>query len=227
MFEYIRENLERVRERIYAAALKSGRDPKSITLVAVSKTFPADIIHAAVNYGVSDIGESRLQEAEPKIRELGGITKWHMIGHLQTNKIKRAVPLFDMIQSIDSIRLAEGIESETEAIGKKVDCLLEVNSSGEESKFGVEPDETMAMIEKFMEFKYISLRGLMTIGPYTDDTDAIRNAFGMVNRLFIDGQKIAGDNFSILSMGMSSDFEVAIEEGSNMVRVGTAIFGTR
>lgn len=227
MFEYIRENLERVREKIYAAALKSGRSPNSIALVAVSKTFPADIIRAAVKYGVSDIGESRLQESEPKIMSLGNIVRWHMIGHLQTNKIKRAVPLFDMIQSIDSIRLAEGVEREAKAMNKKVDCLLEINSSGEESKFGVEPDETMAVIEKFKQFENINLRGLMTIGPYTDDTESIRGAFKMVNELFIDGQKIAGDNFSILSMGMSSDFEVAIEEGSNMVRVGTAIFGAR
>ncbi|HHI03389.1 MAG TPA: YggS family pyridoxal phosphate-dependent enzyme, partial [candidate division Zixibacteria bacterium] len=151
----------------------------------------------------------------------------HMIGHLQTNKVRKAIPLFDLIQSLDSYKLADEINRQAETLERKVNCLLEVNSSGEDSKYGFRPDETPGAIKKLTDLEHINLCGLMTIGPYTDDTDAIRRAFVLTRELFTEGQKIVGDNFSTLSMGMSSDYELAIEEGSTMVRVGTAIFGIR
>ena len=227
MLENIEVNIKNVKERIKTAAEKSNRKSEEITLVAVSKRFPAEIIKTAVKNGLTDIGESRLQEAEPKINELGNIARWHMIGHLQTNKVKKAVPLFDLIQSLDSFKLSSEINRQAELLDKKINCLLEVNSSGEDSKYGFSPDETLDTIKKIMDFKYINLCGLMTIGPYTTDLNSIRRAFILTRELFINGQKIVGDNFSTLSMGMSSDYELAIEEGSTMVRVGTAIFGIR
>ncbi len=223
-------NIKNVKERITTAAEKSGRKGKEITLVAVSKRFPAEIIKTAVKNGLTDIGESRLQEAEPKIGELGNIARWHMIGHLQTNKVKKAIPLFDLIQSLDSFKLANEINRQAKLLDKKINCLLEVNSSGEDSKYGFSPDETLDVIKKIIvkkEFKYINLCGLMTIGPYTNDLDSIRRAFVLTRELFSEGQKIVGNKFSTLSMGMSADYELAIEEGSTMVRVGTAIFGVR
>ncbi|MCP4704859.1 MAG: YggS family pyridoxal phosphate-dependent enzyme, partial [candidate division Zixibacteria bacterium] len=174
-----------------------------------------------------DIGESRLQEAKQKIQELGKIANWHMIGHLQINKVKKAIQLFDLIHSLDTLKLATEINRRAESLNLKVDCLLEVNSSGEQSKYGFDPDETITAIKKLEDFKYINIRGLMTIGPHTDNMDSIRKAFTLMRGLFKEGQKIVGDKFSILSMGMSSDYELAIEEGSTMVRIGTAIFGNR
>lgn len=227
MPENMEANIKNVKEKIKTAAEKSGRKGEEITLVAVSKKFPAEIIRTAVKNGLTDIGESRLQEAEPKINELGNIARWHMVGHLQTNKVKKAVPLFDLIQSLDSFKLANEINRQAKLLDKKINCLLEVNSSGEDSKYGFSLDETLDIIKRIINFKYINLCGLMTIGPYTNDLDSIRRAFVLTRELFSEGQKIVGDSFSTLSMGMSSDYEIAIEEGSTMVRVGTAIFGIR
>lgn len=220
-------NIKIVKDKIKTAAEKSGREGGAITLVAVSKRFPVEDIKTAAQNGITDIGESRLQEAKPKINELGHMVKWHMIGHLQINKAKKAIQLFDLIHSLDSLKLASEINRRAEPLNKKISCLLEVNSSGEDSKYGFRPDETLDAIRKLREFKYINLCGLMTIGPHTDDQNSIRRAFIQTRELFLEGQKIIGDNFSILSMGMSSDYEMAIEEGSTMVRVGTGIFGIR
>jgi len=227
MFEYMVNNIGHIKERIKNAAQRTNRSPDEITLVAVSKTYPADAIKAAVDFGVTDIGESRIQDAEPKLLSLGGIARWHMIGHLQTNKAKKAVGLFDMIQSVDSIKLAESVNRHAGDAGKKMDCLLELNSSGEEAKYGFEPDDVLSAIDTIMGFENISLCGLMTIGPFVDDDKPIRNAFRITKELYIKSRDKIGDSFSILSMGMSDDFEIAIEEGSNMVRIGTAIFGPR
>jgi len=224
MYEYIKENLKSIRQRIFESAQKSGRNPDEITLVAVSKTHPPEAITAAVDYGVTVLGESRVQEAESKIEKLGKIAKWHMIGHLQTNKVKKAVELFDLIESVDSLRLAEEINKRT---ARKINCLLEVNSSGESSKSGVLPAETLEMIEKIAPMENINLAGLMTIGPLTDNMEQVRDSFRKTFKLFQKGQQIVGESFNTLSMGMSDDFEIAIGEGSTMVRVGTAIFGPR
>ncbi len=168
-----------------------------------------------------------MQEAERKIKSLGGIARWHLIGHLQSNKAKKAVELFDMIQAVDSLKLAELINQYAADAGKRVDCLVEINSSGEESKHGLNPQDAIRTIEEVSLLKNIRLSGLMTVGPLTDDEDAIRKAFASTAVLFQKGKTIAGESFRYLSMGMSSDFEIAIEEGANMVRIGTAIFGER
>jgi pyridoxal phosphate enzyme (YggS family) len=226
-YNWLKESLANVKERIAQAAGRSGRSLNEITLVAVSKTHPAEIIRAAAEYGVSDIGESRVQEAEPKIKLVGNIVRWHMVGHLQTNKARKAVSLFDMIQSVDSLKLAGEIDRRAGQTGKKMECLIEVNSSGEATKSGVPPDEGLGFIEEVSRMGNISLRGVMTIGPFVEEEQTIREAFRKTRELFQEGQEAVGEPFSILSMGMTDDFEIAIEEGSNMVRIGTAIFGPR
>jgi pyridoxal phosphate enzyme (YggS family) len=227
MWNFVADNISELKARIARAAEKSGRRADRITIVAVSKTFPEDAIRAAVKAGITDIGENRIQEAEPKIKNLGKIARWHMIGHLQSNKVKRALKIFDTIQSIDSFRLAEMIDTDDEIHVRTISCLIEVNSSGEKSKFGVAPAPAIDLIKKISFLQNIKLRGLMTIGPMTDDTARLRAAFRATRELFERGKEIAGDDFNILSMGMSADFEIAIEEGANMVRLGTAIFGRR
>ncbi len=223
----IEANIKIIKEKIKIAAEKSGRKSDEITLVAISKRFPAEFIKAAVEHGITDIGESRLQEAGPKIDELGNIARWHLIGHLQTNKVKRVISLFDLIHSLDSLKLASEISRRAEPLDKKINCLIEVNSSWEDSKHGFNPDKVLEAIKIIKDFKFIDLCGLMTIGPNTNDSKSIRSAFVLTRKLFIEGQKIVGDSFSILSMGMSSDYELAIEEGSTMIRIGTGIFGDR
>lgn len=227
MFEYIKDNIGVIKDKIASAAKKTGRNPEEITLVAVAKTFSEETTKAAIEYGLTDIGEARVQEAEPKIKSLGRIARWHMIGHLQTNKAGKAVALFDMIQSVDSLRLAEEINRRAGMIQKRMECLVEINSSGEKSKYGVSPDETLALIGNINKMQNINLLGLMTIGPFVNDERLIRKAFRSTKELFKKGQDIVRGSFTILSMGMSDDFEIAIEEGSNMVRIGTAIFGRR
>ncbi len=227
MFENIRDNIKMVNERIAEAAIRVNKHSEDIRLVAVSKTVPSEDIKEAAELGISDFGESRLQEAEPKINELGAIANWHMIGHLQSNKAKRAVALFDLIQSLDSLKLAKEINHYSESFGKKTKCLLEINSSGESSKFGIEPQKAFEIAEKIGDLHNIELCGLMTIGPLSSDIDSILRAFGQTKKLFDSIQNRINGQFRILSMGMSSDFETAILEGSNMVRVGTAIFGHR
>ncbi len=227
MWEFVADNISEIRARIARAAAKSARRGDDITIVAVSKTFPEDAIRAAVTAGITDIGENRIQEAEPKIKNLGKIARWHMIGHLQSNKVKRSLKLFDTIQSIDSFRLAEMIDTDDEIHARTVSCLIEVNSSGEKSKFGVLPSHTVDLIKQISFLQNMKLCGLMTIGPLTDNTDQVRAAFRMTRELFEQGKAVVGDDFKILSMGMSADFEIAVEEGANMVRLGTAIFGRR
>jgi pyridoxal phosphate enzyme (YggS family) len=227
LFTHIGENLSVVRRRISRAAHKAGRGPDEITLVAISKTYSHEMVKAAVEYGVSDIGESRVQEAESKINALGKIARWHMVGHLQTNKVKKAVTLFDIIQSVDSLRLAAEISRRGEQIERTMTCLIEINSSGENSKTGINPQNALSLIRQVRKMRNITLAGLMTIGPYTTEEKPIRNSFRITRELFLKGKEMAGDSFSILSMGMSDDFEIAIEEGSNMIRIGTAIFGRR
>ncbi len=227
MKDTIAANLMEIHGRIAEACEEYDRDANDITLVAVSKTHSASMIQTAVAAGCRDIGESRIQEAEEKIIEVGHIARYHMIGHLQTNKVKKAVQLFDVIHSVDSLKLAEEISRRAGEIERKIECLIEVNISGEEAKSGVAPEDTLDLVKKVYGLPNIELAGLMAIGPQSDDEDDIREAFARCRELFKEGKAIVGDQFDCLSMGMSGDFELAIAEGATMIRVGTAIFGSR
>lgn len=223
----IGDNIRDIRARIDRTARDTGRTGRDITLVAVTKTLPVEMIEAAVAYGVTDIGENRVQEAAGKIERLGKIARWHLIGHLQSNKAATAARLFDMIQSLDSVALAQKVSQAAEAQGKTIDCLIEVNSSGEATKFGLVPEKVLPVAEQVVALPGIILRGLMTIGPWTEDQDRVRQAFASTARLFDRMKSACGPRIDTLSMGMSGDFETAIRSGATMVRVGTAIFGER
>ncbi|MBN1826985.1 MAG: YggS family pyridoxal phosphate-dependent enzyme [Candidatus Eisenbacteria bacterium] len=225
----IAENLRLVRERIAAAATRAGRDPEGILLLAVSKRIPAESVNEAIRAGVRAIGENRVQEAEAKWPALITGPERHLVGRLQRNKAGKAVELFDRIQSIDSLRLAEAVSRRSEAIGRRTPILLEVNISGEASKAGVTPAVLRDLAAGVAPLPGLLLEGLMTIGPLTGDEGAIRDAFRRMRGLFEDlrDRPVPGARMEILSMGMSDDFEIAVEEGTTLVRVGTAIFGPR
>ncbi|OPX17745.1 YggS family pyridoxal phosphate enzyme [candidate division WOR-3 bacterium 4484_100] len=222
----IRENIEALNKRVAEAAARVGRTPDEITIVAVAKTFPVEKILEAVESGIRIIGENRVQEAKQKFVRLGNVVEWHMVGHLQTNKVKDALKIFRMIHSLDSIRLAREIDRRAE---KPIDCLIEVNTSQEPSKFGIKPNELIQFYEALHPFKQLNIVGLMTIGPgwAIQDPEASRSCFRLLRELRDELARAFDQPFPILSMGMTSDFEVAIEEGSNLIRVGTAIFGPR
>ncbi len=220
-------NLDNLRSQIAAVCRACGRNPQEITILAVTKTFPAEIIRKSIAAGLTEIGESRVQEAEAKFAEIGHLGRYHLIGHLQSNKVKKAIQLFDVIQSVDSIELAGEISRRSAEAGKTIECLLEVNSSGEDQKYGVWPELALELIREMSELPSISLRGIMTVGPLTEDEDLVRGAFRVCQKIFIEARAKVGDRFSILSMGMSSDYRLAIEEGSTMIRIGTGLFGGR
>lgn len=225
----IRENIERLKGEIADISTRVGRSPEEVELVGVTKFISPDRIQEAVDAGLATVGENRVQEAKGKILAITGDVSWHMIGHLQRNKVKAAVGLFDMIQSVDSADLAAEIDRRSAQAGKKMDVLIEVKTAPEETKFGVGPCEALDLIIKVSELDSIRVKGLMTIGTFTDDEGEIRRCFRELREL---GEKagalgLAGVEMHYLSMGMSSDFAIAIEEGSNMVRIGTAIFGRR
>lgn len=220
----IADNLSRVRERIASAAARAGANEAGISLIAVTKTVDVSRIQEAIQAGVSDIGENYVQDSARKFAVVGRTVRWHMIGHLQTNKARVAVPIFDLIQTVDGISLANEIGKRSLAIGKTSEVLVEVNISGEESKFGVQPDDALAFCETIAGVEGSDLRGLTGIAPFVSDEDAVRRSFRVLKGLW---DQLPSENRRWLSMGMSSDFEIAIEEGSNMVRIGTAIFGGR
>jgi pyridoxal phosphate enzyme (YggS family) len=227
MKETITDNLIQLRGRIAEACEEYERDADDISILAVTKRFPASVVQTVVAAGLTDIGESRVQEATDKIEELGSIARYHLVGHLQTNKVKRAVELFDVIQSVDSVKLIEEVNRRAEAINRAIECLVQVNVSGEESKFGVAPEDALTLMETAHRLPAVDLTGLMAIGPLTDDEDTVREAFRRARRLFRQGRDRFGDVFDTLSMGMTDDFALAIAEGSTMIRVGTALFGPR
>jgi len=229
----IAENIRHVHERIAAAARRAGRNPQEIGLLAVSKTFPAEHIRQAYEAGIRIFGENRVQEFSAKaeaVRELRD-AQWHMIGHLQTNKAAKAVELFSAVDSVDSWKLAEKLNLAAQKIGKKLAVLIEVNVGGEEAKSGIAPDkpELEQILQSAPEFDHLAIHGLMTIPPFTEDPQQARPYFRKLRELRdnIASRKLPGISMGTLSMGMSHDFEVAIEEGSTCVRVGTAIFGER
>lgn len=226
MIDGIPERLAAVRRRIEAAAARSGRPSSAVTLVAVSKTIPAAAIREAVSAGVKILGENRVQEAREKIEALPGAAEWHLIGHLQTNKAKLAVGLFDCIHSLDSVRLVQEIGRHAEEAGRRLRCLVEVNVGEEAQKSGVDAAEVRPLLEAARRLPQLSVQGLMTIPPFLPDPESVRPVFRRLRDLR-DRLESEGWTLPDLSMGMSHDFEVAIEEGATLVRIGTAIFGSR
>jgi len=222
----IRDNLLRVRERIEGAAQKAGRDPKEIKLVAVSKTVEVDRIQEAIEAGVSILGENYVQEAQEKIEALGKPVSWHFIGHLQSNKAKYAVRLFDVIHSLDSIPLAEELSRRAEQPDRVIRVMIEVNLSKEATKFGTDEERVLNLARRIQNLGHLSLEGLMTMPPYFDSPEMSRPYYVALREL---EDRMIKDGIPLkeLSMGMSNDFEIAIEEGATYVRVGTAIFGPR
>ncbi len=227
--ETIAENIARLRERIYNRALKTGRKPDEITLVAVTKTVDTNRIKDAREAGITAFGENYVQEARGKIPHIGEGAIWHMIGRLQTNKIKYVVPLFSMIHSVDSARLAEEISERAIECGKIMEVLIQVNIGRENAKAGVKPEELPQLLEAVSSLKGITVKGLMAMPPYFSDPEKTRPFFTTLRELRDKLFPFFSDSVSLahLSMGMSSDFEVAIEEGATILRIGTAIFGGR
>ncbi|MBN2397489.1 MAG: YggS family pyridoxal phosphate-dependent enzyme [Deltaproteobacteria bacterium] len=225
----VRDNIRRIRERIAEAALRSGRDPSAVRLMAVTKTVDDDRILEAIEAGVDIMGENYVQEAKRKIETMDVDVKWHMIGHLQSNKAKYAVRLFDMIHSVDRMGLAAELDRRSAAVGRVTDILVEVNVSGEESKSGVRAEEAPALVREIASLGNLAIRGLMTMPPWFDDPEDARPYFvalrGLQDR--IAAEEIPGVDLRELSMGMSGDYPVAVEEGATIVRIGTAIFGPR
>ena len=227
------ENIALVRKRMNAAAIRAGRNVDDVTLMAVSKTVPPDLIRAAYSAGVRVFGENRVQEFAEKVVALRDLSnaEWHMIGHLQTNKAAKAAELFAAVDSIDSLRLAQKLNSAAQQVGKKLGVLVEVNVGGEAAKNGVTPEsqELEKILQAAPSLEHLEIRGLMTIPPLTDDPQEARPHFRKLRELQkqIGARALTSVSMNVLSMGMSHDFEVAIEEGSTCVRVGTAIFGER
>jgi pyridoxal phosphate enzyme (YggS family) len=225
----VAENLKTVLDRIAAAARRADRDPASVTLVVVTKTVGLDGIRQAVSAGAKILGENRVQEAKEKIEQLGRIADWHLIGHLQTNKAKHAVRLFDLIHTVDSLELAQELDKHAGRAGKLQDVLIEVNIAGETQKAGVAYGDAVTLVREAAKLGNLRVRGLMTMPPYSDDPEDSRRHFRNLRDLAegIGKANIAGVSMRELSMGMSGDYEVAVEEGATFVRVGTAIFGAR
>jgi len=225
----ISRNLAHINGRIRAAAEAAGRDPASVRLVAVSKTRPAADIIAAYQAGQTVFGENYIQELVPKLAEMQEAVQWHVIGHLQSNKVKYIAGLVAMIHSVDRLSLAEEIDRQWGRVGKVCDVLIQVNISGEATKSGTTEDGAIQLVRDCALLPNIRVKGLMTMPPFFDDPDAARPYFAELRRLSeaVAGQRIAGVDMAELSMGMSGDFEVAVQEGATLVRIGTAIFGER
>jgi len=231
----IKDNLSKVYQRISSVCSKVNQNPDSVTIVAVSKGRSVEGIREALEAGITDIGENRIQEALLKYNRLMtndyrlSTIKWHMVGHLQTNKVKDAVKIFDLIQSVDSARLAAEIDKQAAKINKIQDILIEIKTSAEATKSGIKPDDATEVIKEIAKFKNINIKGLMTIAPIVASPEETRPYFRKLREIknSINRQRITNNELTILSMGMTDDFEIAIEEGSTMVRLGRAIFETQ
>ena len=225
----IRENFLQVQNQIRVAAEHAGREAHSIQVIAVSKTKPVSVILEAIDAGITDIGENRVQEAKGKYDLVDGPVKWHLVGHLQRNKVKQALPIFDLIHSVDSLRLLAEIDRRSAQLNRRTEVLIQVNTSGEPSKFGLEPDAVFGFMENALDYAHIQIKGLMTIGAFLPDPEEVRPSFVLLRTLQekIREQQFPNVEMEYLSMGMTNDFEVAVEEGANLVRIGTAIFGKR
>ncbi|MBQ3906861.1 MAG: YggS family pyridoxal phosphate-dependent enzyme [Lachnospiraceae bacterium] len=225
----IKENYEKVKEKVIKACERAGRNPQDVTLIAVSKTKPLEDLREAYAAGARDFGENKVQELVDKMPEMPSDIRWHMIGHLQRNKVKYIVGKVYLIHGVDSLRLAQEISKEAVKQGVTVNILMEVNIAEEESKFGITTDEAPALAEEIAALPGISLKGLMTIAPYVTNPEENREVFAKLRQLAIDisAKNIDNVTMNVLSMGMTGDYEVAVEEGATFVRVGTGIFGER
>ena len=225
----ITENLSIVENKIAAACKRAGRERDEVKLIAVSKTQPVEAIREAIEYGINSFGENRVQELREKTEIIKDNLDWHLIGHLQTNKVKYVVGKVSLIHSLENIRLAEAIDKEAKKHNVIVDVLVEVNIAKEDTKFGVNPEEVESFIREVLIFKNINIRGLMTVAPYTDISEENRKYFKKLKKIMVDSnsKNIHNVNMNVLSMGMTGDYEIAIEEGATLVRVGTGIFGSR
>ncbi len=220
-------NLENVRQRIDAACKRAGRVPESVTLMAVSKGQPPEVVRAAADLGLGLFGENRVQEGKAKIGLCPTRLQWHLIGHLQSNKCRDAVHFFKMIQSVDSLALAQEVNKWADKSAKTMPILLEVNIAGESSKFGYPPEQLLAELSQVNALNKIEIHGLMTVAPWAADPEKVRPIFRKLRGLKQQCEQILGAPLPHLSMGMTGDFEVAIEEGATLVRIGTALFGER
>jgi hypothetical protein len=223
----IAANLNAVRQRIAQACDRAGRDPAAVTLLTVTKGHPAEIVSAAAGLGLSLFGENRVQEARAKIGLCAGRLHWHLIGHLQSNKCRDAVHLFEMIQSVDSLSLAREINGWADKSAKTMPVLIEVNVAGESSKFGYAPEKVMAELKAINALPKIEVHGLMTVAPFSQDAEKVRPVFRRLRELKGQCEGMLGVPLPHLSMGMSGDFEVAVEEGATIIRLGSAILGPR
>ncbi|HEV7926768.1 MAG TPA: YggS family pyridoxal phosphate-dependent enzyme [Verrucomicrobiae bacterium] len=220
-------NLDQVRKRIAAACARSGRQAESVTLVTVSKGQPAEVVCVAAELGLSIFGESKVQEAKAKISLCPNRLSWHLIGHLQSNKCRDAVHFFAMIQSVDSLALAQEINRWAEKSAKTMPVLIEVNVAGESSKFGYAPEKVLAEVKEINKLPRIELHGLMTVAPFAQAAEKVRPVFARLRELKGQCEDLLGAPLPHLSMGMSGDFEVAVEEGATMIRLGSAVLGAR
>lgn len=225
----LQDNFKQVEQKIREACARAGRDPEEVTLIAVSKTKPVEMLKEAYDFGTRIFGENKVQEIVEKYDALPKDIQWHMIGHLQRNKVKYIIDKVKLIHSVDSVRLAETIEKEAAKHNLTARILLEVNVAEEESKFGLKVDEVEDVIDKISAFSHIKVCGLMTIAPFVENPEENRPYFQRLRKLSVDigAKKVDNVTMSILSMGMTNDYEVAVEEGATMVRVGTGLFGAR
>ena len=224
---WIAANLEEVRARVESRCLANGVDPSGVKIIGVTKTLTAEMAMEGIKAGLTDLGENRVQEAAKKIPLVSPRPRWHLVGHLQKNKVKKAVEIFDIIESVDSLELAQLISMRACEMGKTMETHIQVNSSYETSKHGFDPGEIFDFADKINELPGLMISGLMTIGPLTEDLDLMKKAFAMTRDLFEKLKAKVGGGFEVLSMGMSADFELALDYGANALRIGTAIFGPR
>ena len=229
MNEFLCENLKKIEDNIAAACQKAGRDRSEVTLIAVSKTKPVEMLQEIYDQGIREFGENKVQEMCNKMEVMPSDIKWNMIGHLQTNKVKYIVGKTSLIHSVDSLHLAKEIQKQAVKNDVICDILVEVNIAGEETKFGTSRDEAIQLVEEIAKLDHIHIKGLMTIAPFVDDPEDNREYFKGIKQLSVDiaAQNIHNVSMNVLSMGMTGDYMVAIEEGATMVRVGTGIFGAR
>ena len=222
----VKQNYAEIKKRVEDACKRVGRNPDEVTILAVTKTQPADKINQAVELGLTQLGENRVQELLSKYDSINGDAKWHLIGSLQTNKVKYIADKVCMIHSVDSLRLAEEIDRQCKKINKVMDILVEVNVSGEETKHGISPNEVESFIKELSHLKNICISGFMTMAPFDATEDEIRAVFANLYKMYVDISQKKYDNINMryLSMGMSNDFEIAVEEGANIVRIGTSLF---